>query len=123
TGSSRWSIIENDTISVAEGQNKGVYKSTAASTWDTIQLTAGQVIQFGNIYNPNSGVQDLTFQFSEANTATGDPPTGVTFTLGPTNVDYLGGSPATPEPGSVSLLAIGAMGLLGRRRRKANVVK
>src|SRR5262249_5033082 len=79
SSNNKWAIIENDTTAVAEGQNKGAYKSSNSGTWDTIQLTAGQMIQFGNIYNPTSGVQDLTFQFSEANTATGDPTTGTTF--------------------------------------------
>ena len=103
---------ENDNVALAEGQNKGVYKSTKSTTWDTIQLTAGQMIQFGNIYDTVKGQHDLTFQFSEANTGTGDPTTGTTFTLGGAGVDYIGGT-VTPEPGSVSLLAIGAMGLLG----------
>ena len=73
------------------------------------------MIQFGNIYDKVNGVADLTFQFSEANTSSGDPTTGVTFTIGTEGVDYSG---QVPEPGSVSLLAIGAMGLLSRRRRR-----
>ena len=114
----KWGFIQDDNIALAEGQNKGAYKSTKSTSWDTIQLTAGQMIQFGNIYDTVNSVQDLTFQFSEANTTTGDPTTGVTFTLGGEGVDYLGGG-QVPEPGSVSLLAIGAMGLLSRRRRRA----
>src|ERR1700756_4342351 len=101
---------------MAEGQNKGAYKSTKSTSWDTIQLTAGQMIQFGNIYDTVKGQHDLTFQFSEANTSTGDQTTGTTFPLGGSAVDYIGGT-QTPEPCGVSLLAVAAMSLLGRRRR------
>jgi len=49
---SKWSQIENDSVAMAEGQNKGAYKSTKSSTWDTIQLTAGQMIQLVTSMTP-----------------------------------------------------------------------
>ena len=45
-----WALVEKDTIALAEGQNKGAYKSNVSNTWDTIHLTAGQLIAFGNKY-------------------------------------------------------------------------
>ena len=57
---------------------------------------------FGEIYNTAAGQQDITFDFAEAgSTATTNGPTYYGA-----EVDYV----TTPEPGSISMLAIGAGG-------------
>jgi hypothetical protein len=53
----------------------------------------------------SGGIKDVLFQWNDMN--------NVTYT---STVSYVGAP--VPEPGSVSLIAMGAMGLLGRRRRK-----
>ena len=111
----QWNTVGESSQTLSEGQ-KSTYSSTDSKTWNTLFVPVNGVIDLGVIFDPTNGVRDLTFQFSEAS-ASGDPVSGVTYSNAP--VDYIGGSSPAPEPGRVSLLAIGAMGLLGRRRRRA----
>jgi len=107
-----WSAPLNRSSGLAEGENSNSYTAGVTSTYDTVNIPAGGTIDFGQIYG---GVADLTFQYSTANGTTGDPTTGTPYYN--VEVDYIGGAP-TPEPASVSLLAIGAVGMLARRRRR-----
>ena len=106
-----WFKITETASQVAEGQQQNGF-ATHSSRDDTINIAAGGTIDFGEIYNTAASAQDITFDFAEA---------GTTPTNGPTyygaEVDYI--TTSTPEPASASLLAIGALGMLSRRRRKA----
>jgi len=105
-----WNKISETNTELAEGQNNNGFASHTSRD-DTINIPAQGTIDFGDIYNTTVNNQDISFDFTEA---------GATPTSGPAyygaEVDYVGGS--TPEPGSVSLLAIGAVGTLARRRRR-----
>jgi autotransporter-associated beta strand protein len=106
-----WFKITETASQVAEGQQQNGF-GTHSSRDDTINIPAGGTIDFGDIYNTAASQQDLTFDFAEAGT---EPTNGPTYYGA--EVDYITSS--TPEPGSVSVLAIGAMGMVARRRRKA----
>jgi autotransporter-associated beta strand protein len=105
-----WFKITETASQVAEGQQQNGF-GTHSSRDDTINIPAGGTIDFGDIYNTAAAQQDLTFDFAEAGT---EPTNGPTYYGA--EVDYITSS--TPEPASVSLLAIGALGMLGRRRRR-----
>jgi autotransporter-associated beta strand protein len=104
-----WFKITETASQVAEGQQQNGF-GTHSSRDDTINIPAGGTIDFGDIYNTAAAQQDLTFDFAEAGT---EPTNGPTYYGA--EVDYITSS--TPEPASVSLLAIGALGMLARRRR------
>jgi autotransporter-associated beta strand protein len=104
-----WFKITETASQVAEGQQQNGF-GTHSSRDDTINIPAGGTIDFGEIYNTAQQQQDLTFDFAEAGT---EPTNGPTYYGA--EVDYV----TTPEPGTVSLLTIGAVGLLARRRRRA----
>jgi autotransporter-associated beta strand protein len=106
-----WFKITETASQVAEGQQQNGF-GTHSSRDDTINIPAGGTIDFGQIYNTAASQQDLTFDFAEAGT---EPTNGPTYYGA--EVDYV--TSATPEPASVLVLAIGAMGMLSRRRRKA----
>lgn len=103
-----WYKISGTNSQMAEAQNQNGFGSHSSRD-DTINIPAGGTIDFGDIYKTAVNRQDITFDFAEA---------GSTPTNGPTyygaEVDYVG----APEPTSVSLLAIGAVGMLARRRRR-----
>jgi hypothetical protein len=105
-----WFKITETASQVAEGQQQNGF-GTHSSRDDTINIPAGGTIDFGDIYNTAAAQQDLTFDFAEAGT---EPTNGPTYYGA--EVDYI--SSSTPEPASASLLAIGALGMLGRRRRR-----
>jgi hypothetical protein len=102
-----WFKITETASQVAEGQQQNGF-GTHSSRDDTINIPAGGTIDFGDIYNTAAAQQDLTFDFAEAGT---EPTNGPTYYGA--EVDYI----AMPEPTSVSLLALGAMAMLGKRRR------
>jgi hypothetical protein len=109
-----WIIDGNSSLAVGEGQNGGVYNSTTPSTYDNIALTAGQSIDLGILFKTTTNSQTLSFEFQEPDGTTHDPVNGFQDFQAGTTVDYL---PSVPEPSSLSLLAVGAFGLLSRRRR------
>jgi autotransporter-associated beta strand protein len=109
-----WFKITETASQVAEGQQQNGF-GTHSSRDDTINIPAGGTIDFGDIYNTAAAQQDLTFDFAEAGT---EPTNGPTYYGA--EVDYI--SSSAPEPASVSLLAIGAMGMLSRRRRRIGSV-
>ena len=102
-----WNKISETNTELAEGQNNNGYASHTSRD-DTINIPAQGTIDFGDIYNTTVNNEDISFDFTEA---------GVTPTSGPAyygaEVDYVSG----PEPTGVSLLAVGAIGMLARRRR------
>ncbi len=102
-----WFKITETASQVAEGQQQNGF-GTHSSRDDTINIPAGGTIDFGEIYNTTANVQDLTFDFAEAGT---EPTNGPTYYGA--EVDY----EIIPEPTSVSLLAVGVVAMLGRRRR------
>jgi uncharacterized repeat protein (TIGR03803 family)/autotransporter-associated beta strand protein len=106
-----WFKITETASQVAEGQQQNGF-GTHSSRDDTINIPAGGTIDFGEIYNTAAAQQDLTFDFAEAGT---EPTNGPTYYGA--EVDYV----SAPEPASVSLLVIGSVGLLARRRRKCVV--
>jgi hypothetical protein len=105
-----WFKITETASQVAEGQQQNGF-GTHSSRDDTINIPAGGTIDFGDIYNTAAAQQDLTFDFAEAGT---EPTNGPTYYGA--EVDYI--SSSTPEPASVSLLAVGAVGMLSRRKRR-----
>jgi autotransporter-associated beta strand protein len=105
-----WFKITETASQVAEGQQQNGF-GTHSSRDDTINIPAGGTIDFGDIYNTVAAQQDLTFDFAEAGT---EPTNGPTYYGA--EVDYI--SSSTPEPGSVSLVAVWALGMLAGRRRK-----
>ena len=110
-----FTTISKKATAIAEGQDNSAYTSGDSSTYDTIAMSAGQMIDLGAIYSPTAGTKTLSFEFTEANPTTGDPTTGPDFTNA--GIDYV----SAPEPASFSILGIAAVGLLSRRRRRANV--
>jgi autotransporter-associated beta strand protein len=102
-----WFKITETASQVAEGQQQNGF-ATHSSRDDTINIPAGGTIDFGEIYNAAAQQQDLTFDFAEAGT---EPTNGPTYYGA--EVDYV----SAPEPTSISLLALGAEGLLARRKR------
>jgi hypothetical protein len=111
--STNWQVIKNTSSILAEGQNSTTYNATSSASFDTIQLTAGQSIDLGDVFNVTSGVKDLTFEFSEPNVNGGDPTTGTTYDGAAVN--YL---PAVPEPTTLGLLGLGGLAMMRRRRRR-----
>jgi hypothetical protein len=111
--STNWQVIKNTSSILAEGQNSTTYNSTSPSSFDTIQLTAGQSIDLGDVFNVTSGVKDLTFEFSEPNANGGDPTTGTTYDGAVVN--YL----PVPEPTTLGMLGLGGIAMMRRRRRTA----
>jgi autotransporter-associated beta strand protein len=109
--STNWQVIKNTSSILAEGQNSTTYNATSSSSFDTIQLTAGQSIDLGDVFNVTSGVKDLTFEFSEPNTNGGDPTTGTTYDGAAVN--YV----PVPEPTTLGLLGLGGLAMMRRRRR------
>jgi hypothetical protein len=109
--STNWQVIKNTSSILAEGQNSTTYNSTSPSSFDTIQLTAGQSIDLGDVFNVTSGVKDLTFELSEPNVNGGDPTTGTTYDGAAVN--YVG----VPEPTALGLLGLGGVLSMRRRRR------
>jgi hypothetical protein len=105
-----WFKITETASQVAEGQQQNGF-GTHSSRDDTINIPAGGTIDFGDIYNTAAAQQDLTFDFAEAGT---EPTNGPTYYGA--EVDYITSS--TPEPGGASLLVVGAIGVLARRRRR-----
>jgi hypothetical protein len=110
--STNWQVIKNTSSILAEGQNSTTYNSTSSSSFDTIQLTAGQSIDLGDVFNVTSGVKDLTFEFSEPNVNGGDPTTGTTYDGAAVN--YV---PAVPEPTTLGMLGLGGLALMRRQRK------
>ena len=105
-------ILDNGST-LAEGQNNGKLKQGTASTYDTINIPSGGTIDFGDIYNASTNIKDLTFSFSEADSTNGgNPVTGSTYN-GSVEESY----PEAPEPGSLSVLGLGGVMMLRRRRK------
>jgi MYXO-CTERM domain-containing protein len=114
-----WQVIKNTASILAEGQNSQTYNAAESTTFDTIHLTAGQTIDLGDVFNLTSGVRDLTLEFSEPNTQTGDPTTGTTYNG--TQVCYESGGSCMPEPAGLGLLGLAGLAMIRRgRRRSAN---
>jgi hypothetical protein len=111
--STNWQVIKNTSSILAEGQNSTTYNASESASFDTIQLTAGQSIDLGDVFNVTSGVKDLTFEFSEPNVNGGDPTTGTTYDGAA--VIYL----PIPEPTSLGLLAVGGALAMRRTRRRS----
>jgi T5SS/PEP-CTERM-associated repeat protein len=109
--STNWQVIKNTSSILAEGQNSTTYNATSPSSFDTIQLTAGQSIDLGDVFNVTSGVKDLTFEFSEPNVNGGDPTTGTTYDGAAVN--YV----PVPEPTTLGLLGLGGLAMMRRRRK------
>jgi autotransporter-associated beta strand protein len=109
--STNWQVIKNTSSILAEGQNSTTYNASEPSSFDTIQLTAGQSIDLGDVFNVTSGVKDLTFEFSEPNINGGDPTTGTTYDGAAVN--YL----PVPEPTTLGLLGLGGLAMMRRRRK------
>jgi hypothetical protein len=109
--STNWQVIKNTSSILAEGQNSTTYNASEPSSFDTIQLTAGQSIDLGDVFNVTSGVKDLTFEFSEPNVNGGDPTTGTTYDGAAVN--YL----PVPEPTTLGLLGLGGLAMMRRRRK------
>jgi hypothetical protein len=86
------------------GSPLGVFATTfggplAADAKITITPTAGKAL---NYFDANGGLHEIT--------AASGAITGYTFTV-------QGGAPATPEPASLGVLALGGLALLARRRK------
>ncbi len=99
-----WTGIKNVSTFIGEGFSNH-YNANVDSTWTNYTLaTSGYAL--GTLFKrlSSGGTKDLVFQWEDANLNT--------YT---SVVTYVG---AVPEPGSVSLIAVGAMAMLGRRRRR-----
>ncbi len=99
-----WTGIKNVSTFIGEGFSNH-YNANVDSTWTNYTLaTSGYAL--GTLFKrlSSGGTRDLVFQWEDANLNT--------YT---SVVTYVG---AVPEPGSVSLVAVGAMAMLGRRRRR-----
>ena len=74
------------------------------------EFTIGQIRNFGNAYDPLSGVQDLKFTFATTNNEIVD---GVVL--------YHSGAPATPvpEPGCVCLGILACAGMMATRKSRS----
>jgi hypothetical protein len=83
---SNWNTVEDDGDGLSQEQSLGTYKPTKPRTWDTVEESAGESIDLGDIYDPTNGVRDLAFQYSEGNPVNNNPVTGSTFNGG---VDYI----------------------------------
>jgi T5SS/PEP-CTERM-associated repeat protein len=105
-----WFKITETASQIAEGQYNNGF-ANHSSRDDTINIPAGGTIDFGDIYNTQTALQDLTFDFAEAGT---NPTNGPTYYGA--EVDYTYGS--TPEPATLGLLSMSGI-LLMRRRRSA----
>ncbi len=102
-----WTGIKNVSTFIGEGFSNH-YNANVDSTWTNYTLaTTGYAL--GTLFKrlSSGGTKDLVFQWEDANLNT--------YT---SVVTYVG---AVPEPGSVSLIAAGAMAMLGRRRRSRSV--
>ena len=109
-----WQVIKNTSSILAKGQNSTTYNASDSSSFDTILLTAQQTIDLGDVFNVTGGVKDLTLEFSEPNTQTGDPTTGTTYDGAV--VSYI----PVREPTMLGLLGLGGLAMM-RRRRKGSV--
>ena len=100
-----WTGIKNTATVIGEGFGNN-YAATNDTTWTNYTLSAsGYSLGTMFLRLASGGTADLTFQWDDASLNT--------YT---SVVDYVGA--AVPEPTSVSLLAMGAVGLLSRRRRR-----
>ena len=98
-----WNVISQATGTfVAEGVTNG-----QASTFDNIGLGV-QAFDLNvsglSAWTPGTPIGDLFFKYGDG--------TGATLTPGVISL--------VPEPTTIGLLGVGAMGLMARRRRKAN---
>jgi hypothetical protein len=91
------------------GRQNNILAEARFSGFD--QLAAGATLDYGNVFTPN-GTRDLVFTYSVDNgTGVGTQQTG--------NVVYA--SSTTPEPASLGLVGVAAVGLLARKRRQSQV--
>jgi len=99
---SNWTGIKNATTVIAEGFSTS-YTSSSDTTWTNYTIGAGGY-SLGNAFKTlaSGGIKDIAFQWDDQN-----------LNIYTSIVTYT----SAPEPGSVSLIAIGAMTLLRRRRR------
>ena len=83
---------------------------------NTVTIPVGGSISLGNIFSTLAGTSqtDLSFTWAPEDSAGGDSTTTYAGLI-----TYVG----APEPGSLSLLGIGAMGMLARRRRGRDTAK
>jgi hypothetical protein len=88
----------------------GVYSGFATGGF----YNPGGTWNLGDIITPGDITSSaLDFSFNEFN-----PSSGLSVTFDPGTINYT----AVPEPASLALLAIGALGILGsRQRRRTNV--
>ena len=97
-----------DTLTIDAGL--GIVNSAVGTGGSTVNVNAGAALKFGSV---SQTLSSLTIGAGATVTFT----SGVAAFSGGGKAPSFGGSAAVPEPGSLGLLLVGALGMLNRHRR------